>query len=44
MSYVFLATERRLDRQVVIKLLPPDLAGGVSPVARRPGFQSERNA
>jgi serine/threonine-protein kinase len=30
MSYVFLATERRLDRQVVIKLLPPDLAGGVS--------------
>ena len=30
MSHVFLATERRLDRQVVIKLLPPDLAGGVS--------------
>jgi serine/threonine-protein kinase len=30
MSHVFLATERRLDRQVVIKLLPPDVAGGVS--------------
>jgi serine/threonine-protein kinase len=30
MSHVFLATERRLDRQVVIKLLPPDLSGGVS--------------
>ena len=30
MSYVFLATERRFDRQVVIKLLPPDVAGGVS--------------
>jgi len=30
MSHVFLATERRLDRQVVIKLLPPDFAGGVS--------------
>ena len=30
MSHVFLATELRLDRQVVIKLLPPDLAGGVS--------------
>jgi serine/threonine-protein kinase len=30
MSHVFLATERRLDRQVVVKLLPPDLAGGVS--------------
>src|SRR6476619_1618607 len=30
MSHVFLATERRLDRQVVIKLLPPDLTGGVS--------------
>src|SRR5688500_12893215 len=30
MSHVFLATERRLDRQVVIKLLPPDLAGGGS--------------
>ena len=30
MSHVFLATERQLDRQVVIKLLPPDLAGGVS--------------
>src|SRR5215216_2625730 len=30
MSHVFLATERRLDREVVIKLLPPDLVGGVS--------------
>jgi eukaryotic-like serine/threonine-protein kinase len=30
MSHVFLATERRFDRQVVIKLLPPDVAGGVS--------------
>jgi len=30
MSHVFLATERSLDRQVVVKLLPPDLAGGVS--------------
>jgi eukaryotic-like serine/threonine-protein kinase len=30
MSHVFLAVERQLDRQVVIKLLPPDLAGGVS--------------
>ncbi len=30
MSHVFLATERRLDRQVVIKLLPPDVASGVS--------------
>jgi serine/threonine-protein kinase len=30
MSHVFVATERRLDRQVVVKLLPPDLAGGVS--------------
>ena len=30
MSHVFLATERRLDRKVVIKLLPPDLTGGVS--------------
>ena len=30
MSHVFLAIERRLDRQVVVKLLPPDLAGGVS--------------
>ena len=30
MSHVFLATERQLDRQVVIKLLPPDLSGGVS--------------
>jgi serine/threonine-protein kinase len=30
MSHVFLARERRLDRQVVIKLLPPDLVGGVS--------------
>src|SRR5688572_1759824 len=30
MIHVFLATERRLDRQVVIKLLPPDLSGGVS--------------
>jgi serine/threonine protein kinase/tetratricopeptide (TPR) repeat protein len=30
MSHVFLATERSLDRQVVIKLLPPDLSMGVS--------------
>jgi serine/threonine-protein kinase len=30
MSHVFLATERRFDRKVVIKLLPPDVAGGVS--------------
>src|SRR5262245_16868732 len=30
MSHVFLAIERRLDREVVIKLLPPDFAGGVS--------------
>jgi serine/threonine-protein kinase len=30
MSHVFLATERRFDRQVVIKLLPPEVAGGVS--------------
>ena len=30
MSHVFLATERRFDRQVVIKLLPPDVTGGVS--------------
>ena len=30
MSHVFLATERRLDRQVVVKLLPPDLSAGVS--------------
>jgi TolB-like protein len=30
MSHVFLAVERRLDRQVVIKLLPPDLVAGVS--------------
>ncbi len=26
MSYVFLARERRLDRRVAIKVLPPDLA------------------
>ena len=30
MSHVFLATERQLDRKVVVKLLPPDLAAGVS--------------
>jgi eukaryotic-like serine/threonine-protein kinase len=29
MSHVFLAVERALDRQVVIKLLPADLVGGV---------------
>src|SRR5205807_223493 len=30
MSHVFVARERKLDREVVIKLLPLDLAGGVS--------------
>ncbi len=30
MSRVFLATERALNRQVVIKVLPPDLAAGVN--------------
>jgi serine/threonine-protein kinase len=30
MSRVFVATERALGRQVVIKVLPPDLAAGVS--------------
>ncbi|MEP7347884.1 MAG: protein kinase, partial [Gemmatimonadaceae bacterium] len=30
MSHVFLAVERRLNREVVIKLLPPDLVAGVS--------------
>ena len=35
MSHVFLATERRFDRQVVIKLLPPDVAGGVHKVGAR---------
>src|SRR4030095_4412922 len=30
MSHVFLVHERGLDRQVVLKLLPPALAGGVS--------------
>ena len=30
MSRVFLATERALDRPVVLKLLPPELASGVS--------------
>ena len=30
MSRVYVATERALGRQVVIKLLPPDLAAGVS--------------
>src|SRR5712671_4769388 len=30
MSRVFLATERSLNRKVVIKVLPPDLAAGVN--------------
>src|SRR3954452_14997030 len=30
MSRVFLATETELDRQVVIKVLPPDLAAGIN--------------
>ena len=30
MSRVFLATETALDRPVVLKLLPPELASGVS--------------
>src|SRR5580704_14013524 len=30
MSRVFLATERSLNRQVVVKVLPPDLAAGVN--------------
>ena len=30
MSHVLLAIEKRLDREVVIKLLPPDLLGGAS--------------
>src|SRR5262249_49362010 len=30
MSRVFLATETSLGRQVVLKVLPPDLANGVS--------------
>src|SRR6185436_16776502 len=30
MSRVFLSTERALDRRVVLKVLPPDLAAGVS--------------
>ena len=30
MSRVFVATERALDRKVVIKVLPPDLAAGVN--------------
>ena len=30
LSRVFLATELALDRRVVLKVLPPDLAGGVS--------------
>ena len=30
MSRVFLATERALQRRVVIKVLPPDLAAGVN--------------
>ena len=30
MSRVFVATETDLDRQVVIKVLPPDLAAGIN--------------
>ena len=30
MSRVFLATEKSLNRQVVVKVLPPDLAAGVN--------------
>src|SRR4249919_4308464 len=30
MSRVFLATERALNRDVVVKVLPPDLAAGVN--------------
>jgi serine/threonine-protein kinase len=30
MSRVFLATDKKLDRQVVIKILPPELAQGIS--------------
>src|SRR3954470_23573218 len=30
MSRVFLSTERALDRQVVLKVLPDEIAGGVS--------------
>jgi serine/threonine protein kinase len=30
MSRVFLATEKNLDRQVVIKVLPEDVAAGIS--------------
>ena len=30
MSHVFLAEERSLDRRVVVKVLPPDLASGVN--------------
>ncbi len=30
MSRVFIATEKALDRQVVVKVLPPDLAAGVN--------------
>ena len=30
MSRVFLATERALDRRVVIKVLPPELSAGVN--------------
>src|SRR4029079_7618373 len=30
MARVFLATETRLDRRVVVKILPPDTAAGVS--------------
>ena len=30
MSRVFVATETELDRQVVIKVLPPDLSAGIN--------------
>ena len=39
MSRVFVATETELDRQVVVKVLPPDLSAGINSVHGLSRFQ-----
>lgn len=42
MSRLFLATERSLDRQVVVKILPPELASEVSRSSEMRSFSRSR--
>src|SRR5438105_13602367 len=44
MSRVFLAEERELERQVVVKVLPPEMAAGVGAERFRREIQGKRGA